>query len=224
MIPALVVPFWMIRTEYFVLVALPVFASFNPMVLVESNRLDLLRLWLCTEARVLRLDLLHLLRIRFLRLSPNISLRVLLADCRSCTGLTRGLLYTLTLLSLLNLLLPAVRRHSRRMTGNVPLRRGSIRRFLLSLILPAFSSTRLIRRFSGRFRAGVRFCSVRRLAAHTSFFALVRARLIRGCALIRRAAFFHRSGLLRWPLLRLHGIRAGLCLSRVRFFRGALAL
>ena len=60
--------------------------------------------------------------------------------------------------------------------------------------------------------------------AGVSFFALFRARLIRRRALIRRAAFLHRSGLLRWPLLRLRRVRAGLCLSRVRFFRGALAL
>src|ERR1700757_787603 len=163
-IPALVVPFWMIRTEYFVLVALPALASFNPMVLVESNRRNLLWLWLCTETRVLRLDLLNLLRIR-LRLGPRFSLRVLLTHCRSCTSFSRGLLHTLTLLSLLNLLLPACRRHSCRLTGNIRSRRRSICRFLLRLILPAFSSTRLIRPFSGRFRGGVRFLRVRRFVA-----------------------------------------------------------
>ena len=31
------------------------------MVLVESNRWNLLRFWLCTKVRVLRFDLLHLL-------------------------------------------------------------------------------------------------------------------------------------------------------------------
>jgi hypothetical protein len=124
MIPALIVPFWMIRTECFVLVALPAIASFNPMVLVESNRLNLLRFWLCTEARVLRFDLLHLLRIRLLRLGSRISLRVLLDACRSwrscigpsrrsCTGLSRRLLHTLTFLALFSLLLPGFCRHSR---------------------------------------------------------------------------------------------------------------
>src|SRR5262249_29674774 len=115
MIPASIVPFRMVRTEYFVLGALPVFASFNPMVLVESDRLNLLRLWLCTEARVLRFDLLHLLRSRLLRLGPRISLHVLLAGCRSCAGFSHRLLHTLTLFAL-NLLLPAMCRHSCRTT------------------------------------------------------------------------------------------------------------
>ena len=116
MIPARIVPFRMIRTEYFVLGTLPVFTSFNPMVLVESNRLNLLRFRLCTEARVLRFDLLHLLRIGLLRLGPGICLRVLLAGYGSCAGFSRGLLHTLTSLALLNLLLPTVRRHSRWLT------------------------------------------------------------------------------------------------------------
>ena len=57
------------------MLALPAIASFNPMVLVESNRLNLLRLWLCAETRVLRFDLLHLLRIGLLPLGPRFSLR-----------------------------------------------------------------------------------------------------------------------------------------------------
>src|SRR4029077_18902277 len=83
MIPALIVPFRMIRTEYFVLLALPAIASFNPMILIEGNRWNLLRLWLRTKIRVLRLDLLHLLRLGLLRLAPRITLRVLLAACRN---------------------------------------------------------------------------------------------------------------------------------------------
>src|SRR6267142_4498461 len=224
MIPPLIVPFRMVRAEYLVMLTLPAITSFNPMVLVESNRLNLLRLWLCAETRVLRFDLLHLLRIGLLPLGPCFSLRVLLAGCRSCAGFSRGLLHTLSLLPLLNLLLlPLLRRHSRRMTGNIRSRRGSIPRFLMCAILPAFSSTGLIRGFVGRFTGDVRVRGVCRFVARVSFLALFRARLIRGPALIRRAAFLHRSGVLRWPLLGLRCVRAGLCLSRVRFFRGALA-
>src|SRR5438876_3334299 len=82
-IPSLIMPFRMIRAEYLVMLTLPAITSFNPMVLVESNRLNLLRLWLCAEARVLRFDLLHLLRIGLLPLGPRFSLRVLLAGCRN---------------------------------------------------------------------------------------------------------------------------------------------
>jgi len=48
-IPALIVPFRMIRTEYFVLLTLPAIASLNPIVLVERDRRNLLRLWLRIE-------------------------------------------------------------------------------------------------------------------------------------------------------------------------------
>src|SRR6188474_2735166 len=99
MIPALIVPFRMIRAEHLVMLALPAIASLNPMILVESNCLDLLRLWLCLEARVLRSDLLHLLRIRLLRPGSGITLHVLLVGCRSrrsCVGSSCGLLHTLT--------------------------------------------------------------------------------------------------------------------------------
>src|SRR5438270_13084224 len=116
MIPTLIVPFRMIGTEYFVLLALPVFTSFDMMVLVESNRLNLLRFWLRVEVCVLRFDLLHLLWFRLFRLYPRLSLRVLLdasRSWRSCAGFSRGVLPTL--LSLLNLLLlPDLCRHSRR--------------------------------------------------------------------------------------------------------------
>src|SRR5260370_41775819 len=172
MIPPLIVPLGLIRTEYLVMLSLPAIASFNPMVLVECNRLDLLRLWLCAETRVLRFDLLHLLRIGLLPLGPRFSLRVLLDGCRSCAGFSRGLLHTLSLLPLLNLILPNVRRHSRRMTGNIRSRRGSIRRFLVLAILPAFFSTGLSRRFISRFTGDVRFRRVRRFVARLTFLAL----------------------------------------------------
>src|SRR4030095_4915387 len=227
MVPARIVPFRMVRTEHFILLTLPAIASFNTMVLVESNRLNLLRLRLRLEVRALRFDLLHLLRSRLLHLGPCISLRVLLASCRSrrsCAGFCHRLLHTLTLLSLPNLLISAVRRHSRLTTRHIRPRRGSICRFLLSPTLSAFSSTRLIRRLPGRFRWVVRFWGVRRFVALMSFLAPFRARLIRGRALIHRAAFLHCAGLPPRSLLRLGRVRARLCLSRVRFFRGALAL
>ena len=82
MIPALIVPFRMIRAKYLVLLTLPAITSFNPVILVEGNRRNLLRLWLRAEVCVLRFDLLHLLRVRLLRLGSRISLRVLLASCQ----------------------------------------------------------------------------------------------------------------------------------------------
>src|SRR5438445_5329902 len=88
-IPALIVPFRMIRAEYVVLRTLPLVASLNPIVLIVRDRRNLLRLWLRAEVRVLLLDLLHLLRMRLLRRGRRISLSPLLAGCcysRSCTG------------------------------------------------------------------------------------------------------------------------------------------
>src|SRR5207244_8430618 len=157
-IPALIVPFRMIRAEHLVLRALPALTSLNPTALVKRNRRNLLRLWLRAEVRVLRFDLLHLLRVRLLRLGPRISLCVLLAGCRSwrsCTGFSQRLLHTL--LVLLNLLLPAVGWHSGRLTGHSRSRRVSIRRFLMRPSLPAFSSTRLIRRSTGRLTGNICF-------------------------------------------------------------------
>src|SRR4029453_3349709 len=83
MIPTLIVPFWTIRAEYFVLRTLPLFASLNPTVLVKGNRLDLLRLRLRTEVRGLRFDLLDFLWVRLFPLGPRISLRIWLAGGRS---------------------------------------------------------------------------------------------------------------------------------------------
>ncbi len=226
-IPAFIVPFRMIRAKYFVLRTLPVIASFNPMVLIECNRRNLLRLWLRMEVRVLRFDLLHLLRFGLLRFGPHIRLCVLLnasRSWRSCTGFSQGVLPTL--LPLLNLLLlPDLRRHSCRMTGNIRSGRGRICRFLMSPTLPAFSSTGLSRRFTGRFSGEVRIWGVRRLVGRVSFLALFRARLIRSSALIDRSVFLHRALLLlrTWGV-RLRSIRSGLCFSGMRFFGGALAL
>src|SRR4029077_19331315 len=82
-IPALIVPFRMIRAEHFVLRTLPLFASLNPIILIVRNRRNLLRLRLRTKVRMLRLDLLHLLLIRLLRLGPRITLHILVAGGRS---------------------------------------------------------------------------------------------------------------------------------------------
>src|SRR6266498_2640977 len=160
-IPALIVPFGMIRAEHFILRTLPLFASLNPIILVEGNRRNLLRLWLRTEVRVLRFDLLHLLRIRLLRCAHPFSSRVLLAGCRhgrsctcrcrwrrSCACRSRRLCRSSTrrclrvcgrrfhsFLALLRLLLGARRRTGGRLTGNVPLCTGGDRRLRRRLAL-----------------------------------------------------------------------------------------
>ena len=174
------------------MLTLPAIASFNPMVLVESNRLNLLRFWLCAETRVLRFDLLHLLRIGLLPLGPRFSLRVLLDGCRSCAGFSRGLLHTLSLLSLLNLLvLPLLRRHSRRMTGNIRSRRGSISRFLVRAILPAFSSTGLIRRFDRSIYRGRSFPGRSQVRGPREFFGSFprRGSLVAACSCVAPCSF-----------------------------------
>ncbi len=108
-------------------------------------------------------------------------------------------------------------------------------------ILRAFSSTGLIRRFIGRFTGDVRFWSVCRFVARVSFLALFRVRLIRGMLMrssliMHGPVWLHRTGVMRGAVLlrrslmrrrrglRLRGIRAGLSVSRVRFFRGVLVL
>src|SRR2546422_1514239 len=136
-VPALIVPFRTIRSEYFVLRPLPAFASLNPTALVKRNRRNLLRFWLRTEVRVLRFDLLHLLRIGLLRLGPHISLRVLLAGWQSwswrscsrfrprrCRSGFRRCLRTWgrrfhSFPALLRLLLRTGRRRPDRLTGNI---------------------------------------------------------------------------------------------------------
>ena len=225
-IPALIVPLRMIRTEYFILLALPVVAVPNVMILIERNWRNLLRLWLCPEVSVLRFDLLHLLGIGLLRLGPGISLCLLLACCRNrrtrICHCPRWMFHTL--LPLLNLLLFAVHRHFRRMTGNIRFCRGSICRFPALPSLPAFFGTCFIPRFTGRFSGGIRFSSVRRFVAHVSFSALFGAGLVASTAFIRNAALLYRSSLFRWLLLVFSRVHAGLCFGGPRFLRGMLAL
>src|SRR5207237_2225466 len=87
-VPAPIMPFRMIRSEYFVLRPLPALASLNPITLVERDRWNFVGSRLCFEIHVLLfdllhllLDLLHLLRIRF---DCRIAARCLLAGCRNC--------------------------------------------------------------------------------------------------------------------------------------------
>jgi hypothetical protein len=97
-------------------------------------------------------------------------------------------------------------------------------------VLPSgsiFSGTRLIPR---RLTGSIPF-RIRSFVAGVSFLALFRPGRIRSATLVCRATrigrsvFLCRSGLARrWSLLRLGRICAGLHFSRVRFFRGALAL
>src|SRR4030095_13709900 len=80
--------------EALVLRSLPLLASLDPVVLIECNCRNLLRLGLCTKICVLRLDLLHLLR-RGLLLgaSGHIRLPLLLGGYSgswTCRGLCRG--------------------------------------------------------------------------------------------------------------------------------------
>src|SRR6266540_6603179 len=163
-IPALIVPFRMIRAEYFVLRTLPLIASLNPIVLVEGNRRNLVRLWLCAEIRVLRFDLLHLLRIG-LGLLParHLCLRVLLAGCRACWSCACGRrrcrssgchcvrpMPLFTFSSLLHLFLCPGRRSAGRLTGNICCRLGAGLRFRVAF--PPLCPRWLVRRTGGGFR------------------------------------------------------------------------
>src|SRR5262245_28338878 len=227
MIPALIVPFRMIRTKYFVLVTLPVFASFNAMVLVKSNRWDLLRFWLRTKVRVLRFDLLHLLRSGLFPCACSSGLCVLLATCGrwlgcirlSCRRISRcfrGLSRAFGIFPLLLSLL-------------VLTRFQSIRRLIARPSLSVFSSIRLVRPSASRLTRRITFC-IRRLVAGVRLLALFCARSSRSFTLvcratrIRRSVFLRCFGLSRWSLLSLGRVRAGLCFSGARFFRCALAL
>src|SRR5437773_3773403 len=197
-------PLRMIRAEHFVLRTLPAITSLNPIILVVGYRRNLLRLWLRTEVRVLRFDLLHLLWSRLLRLGPRIGLDILLAGSRtrwsftcrcrtsSCLRLRTGLLHPFRVL--FSLMLCTGRRRSLALTGNI--RFGGARRFRIRWSLSALSCTGLIR---------------------SSAF-------LHGSGLIRSFMFFHRSVLLRSWRLRLGRIWLGLRLSRVRLLRGVLAL
>src|SRR5207302_9557345 len=82
-VPAPIMPFRMIRSDYFVLRTLPALASLIPITLVERDRRNFVRSRLGFEIHVLLfdllhllLDLLHLLRIRF---DCRIAARCLLA-------------------------------------------------------------------------------------------------------------------------------------------------
>src|SRR5439155_23704052 len=197
----------------------------------KRNRRNLLRFWLRTEVRVLRFDLLHLLRIGLLRLGPHISLHVLLAgwgNWRSCSRFRpsrcrsgfRRCLRTWgrrfhSFPALLRLLLRTGRRRAGRLTGNIPFRRGGSCRFLARWSFPALPCTGLSRSSA--------------LGRRATF--LHRARPMRSSVFLHRtgliwnSTFLHRSLLLlrTWGL-RLRRIRLGLCCSRMRFFRGALVL
>ena len=84
-------PFRAIGTEYFILGPLPAFTSLNPVILIVGDGRNLLRLWLRTKIRVLRLDLLHLLLIGLLfRPGRYISLSLLMGGCRHSRSSTRG--------------------------------------------------------------------------------------------------------------------------------------
>src|SRR5439155_21528075 len=185
------------------------------------------------EVRVLRLDLLHLLRIRLLRLGPHIRLCVLLARCRNgrsgtcrsrgrrcrssrCFRRRGGALHPFP--PLLSLLLGTGRRRTGRLTGNTRSRRGGSCRFLVRPSLPTFSCARLIRPCAGRLTGNIRFRGGRRFLARWSCPALPCTRLGRSSALGRRATFLHRSGLLRGRGLgrRRFPLRL-LCFSRARF-------
>src|SRR6476619_3617860 len=63
-------PFRVIGAEYFILRTLPAFTSLNPIILVVGDGRNLLRLWLRTKIRVLRLDLLYFLLIGLLFRPP----------------------------------------------------------------------------------------------------------------------------------------------------------
>src|SRR5207248_2782007 len=90
-VPSLIVPLRAIGAEYFILWTLPALASLNAIILVEGNRRNLLWLGLRTKTCVLRLDLLHLLRLGLLLCARrHISLSLSLsARCRSGSS-TRG--------------------------------------------------------------------------------------------------------------------------------------
>src|SRR5438876_12191493 len=201
-IPALIVPFRMIRTEYFVLRTLPAITSLNPIILIIGNRRNLLRLWLCTEVRVLRFDLLHLLRIRLLLCARRFNSlvgwrswswrscsrrRLCRSGFRRCFCIWERRFHSFP--AFLRLLFRTGRRRTGRLTGNI------------------------------RFRCGSRF------RARWSLSALSCTGLSRSSALGRRATFLRRSGLLRRRGLRLRRFSLRLlCCSRARFFWGALAL
>src|SRR5713101_9042714 len=84
-VPAPIMPFRMIRSEYFVLRPLPALASLNPITLVERDRRNFVGSRLCAKIHVLLFDLLHLLldllHLLRIRLDRRIAARRLLAGC-----------------------------------------------------------------------------------------------------------------------------------------------
>src|SRR5262249_52836935 len=85
-IPTLIVPFRMIRTEYFVLRTLPALAAFDPIVRVECHGRSNIWFRLGFETSVLLFDLLNLLCLHLLAASAN---RALGRSC-ACSGWTSG--------------------------------------------------------------------------------------------------------------------------------------
>jgi len=65
------------------MLTLPAIASLDPIILVVGNCRNLLRLRLRTKVRMLRFNLLNLLRIRLLRLGPCVRVCILLACSRT---------------------------------------------------------------------------------------------------------------------------------------------
>ncbi len=208
MIPTLIVPFWTIRPEYFVLRTLPRFASLNPAILVKRNRLNLLRLRLCTEVRVLRFDLLHLLWFWLFRLGSRRSLRGLLAGWRSWSWPSWRRLRT---------------RRRRRWRSRCLCRSRALHAFppLLSLLL------RTRRGRAGLLTGHTSFLRGRscRLLSRWSCSAFSCTGFSRSCAFIRRSAALYCSGLLCGGSRGLCRIRLRLlCFSRACFWRGPFAL
>src|SRR5438874_74375 len=240
-------PFRMIRAEYVVLRTLPLIASLNPIVLIVCDRRNLLRFWLRAEVRVLRLNLLHLLRIG-LGLLParHISLCVLLAGsrCWSSTHRTRGRCrsrcrssgcFRSTSLHPFPRLLRAGRGTGGRLTGNIRSRLGAGPRFLARFALSALSCAALGRHTGGRLTGNI--CS--RLGAGRRFLARLALSALSCAALRRRTAgrltgnICSRLGAGRrflarsiFSALSCTGLicRAGLCFGRVRLLNALLFL
>src|SRR4029077_10739227 len=133
----------------------------NAIVLVVSDCRNLLRLWLRTKTRVLRLDLLYLLRIglglrsrRYISLallSRYIGLSLLMGGCRHSRSSTRGSscrrcrsrgCFRRTFLHPFLMPFPTGRRTGCRLTGNIRFLRGG--RFLMGLA--PLSCGRFVRR------------------------------------------------------------------------------
>src|ERR1700731_3124088 len=219
-IPTLVVPFRMIRSEYFVLRTLPAIASFNSIALAERDRGNPVRSRLRAETCVLRLDLLHLLRIRLLDRGPRISRRVLLAgcgrDCWSCIWRSRRYRSS-TRRSC------GYRSSVRRCCGY----RSSVRRCLRVCATRVLPSSALLPRLllrAGR-RTGGRFTrNVRLLTPTGAALRFRRRRSPLGALLCGHTPLVPPAALFSGRSLRLGRGRAGLLFGPVRFFSPLLPL